>query len=177
MCTGLEVPLIATGVATVGKIAMDAIAGDATSRMQEAQAQIALDNQRQAEEQEMLTRRRTEVKVAKVKEAGQKLIGQQEVALASNNLDVSTGSAGDILEGTAGVVGEEVATVRYNGIAEAYGYHVAGTQFSAQAAAHAQAAEDAELAKWLAMAGDVLTGGATMAGITYRHAGGRGWGG
>lgn len=100
----------------------------------------AVDAEQRGAEAEQQQRQRT-----------QQVLGRQKAMMAANGLDISSGSAGDLLADTRRYGELDALTVRSNADREAYGYRAQAAQYGADA-------KMARRAGYLNAAGSLLTG-------------------
>lgn len=124
----------------------------------QAQSQVALDNEQLATWGAQDAVRRGEDAANTVKLRGAQVKGQQRAAMAANNIDLSVGSAQNILNDTDYISAVDASTLQANAAREAWGYKQQARQYRQQAGAARAAA--AEISPWLA-AGTSLLGSAT----------------
>jgi hypothetical protein len=82
------------------------------------------------------------------------LRGEQEVRLASNGLDLSSGSALSLLQDTDWMMAQDAGTIRTNAAREAWGYNVEKSNNLSSSANYKQAAKNTK--PWQAAAGSLL---------------------
>lgn len=88
------------------------------------QAQIAANNALIARQQRADALNRGEIDAQNAMRQQAQLIGQQRASLAANGVDVTQGSAVDILASTKFLGAQDVATIQSNAAREAWGYTV-----------------------------------------------------
>lgn len=121
------------------------------AKVQEMNAKIARDRARDAIERGAKEEQRKRMEVAKI-------IGQQKVAYAANNVDLNFGSPLDTVVDTA-VLGElDALTIRTNAYREAYDHQVDAANMKAGANLSRAEARAASTGGFLAAAGTVLGG-------------------
>lgn len=110
---------IGTGVSTYAQ-------ADAQKKQAEYQAQVDANNAKIAAWQRSDALQRGEQEAENALRQQQLLLGQQRAALAANGVDVTEGSALDILATTRFLGAQEVASIQSNAAREAWGYDVQG---------------------------------------------------
>jgi hypothetical protein len=162
MCTGLEIAgAVVIGsaiVGTVAKVKGDIDSGNANADQQRRQAEIDEQNAKIADNLAVKETQDAEFEAGKIGDSAARLIGKQRVAAASDNVDVTTGSAAEAQTGTAEIAGEQRLLARLQGAWSAYGYRTQGAQYQATAAAHRAAAASYESAVPWAVTADVAQG-------------------
>lgn len=172
MCDPGTLAIVATVTAVAGTVASTA----AAYQQQRFQAKIATENQKteNARVLDALDRGQIEARDAARRQA--QLAGAQRAAMAANGIDVSFGSAADLMADTAMFGREEQTTVRENTRREVMGYDTNAANFGAQAKAARSAATGALISGGLQVA-STIAGGAQRYGKVQadRAGGGTGW--
>ena len=161
--------------------AVAAVAGTVTSTVASVQQQryaekVALANQKteNARVIDALDRGQIEARDAARRQA--QLAGAQRAAMAANGIDVSFGSAADLMADTAMMGREEQTTIRENTRREVMGYDVNAANFGGQANAARSAAKGAIVSGAFQVA-QTIAGAAQRYGKVQadRAGGGSGW--
>lgn len=135
---GLETALIATAIGTtvIGG-AMQFMGaqqqGAAAKSQADYQAAVARNNEILAQRAAADAIARGEVAEGQKRQQNAQLIGRQRAVMASNGVDLGTGSALDIVGDTAAIGELDALTVRSNAAREALGYKTQGMNFAAEA--------------------------------------------
>lgn len=98
------------------------------------QAKVAENNAKLAEYQAQDALRTGAIEESNSNVANAELKSRQQVAFAGNGIDVTTGSATDVLTGTDVVGKIDANTIRDNALRSAWGYRTQGTSYSDSAA-------------------------------------------
>ena len=155
MCEPATLTLIAAGVAAAGE-GYSALAANAqakgAARQAEANAREASASAADALE------RGNQDQVKHYREVSQKM-GAQRAAMAANGLDISFGSAADVVADTAMFGQEDAATIAENTNRDVRGYLIQGANFSAEAKSQ-RAAGKAALVQGAFGVTNTLLGGA-----------------
>lgn len=154
MCVPLAALAVGASIAGTTLSAYTAIQqGNATGKAAQYNAQTLRASARDAVA-------RGEVSAQQASEQGRQIIGANRTRTLAAGIDASSGSALDILAGTAGVIQQDVATIRSNAAREAWGMRTEATNILYQGAA-------ARRASRLGAGGTILTGG-VQAATLYR---------
>lgn len=160
----------AISVLGAGIGAMSAVQqGQAASANAAYQAQVHANNQIIAERQATDALKRGDMEATRHRQAVEGLKGRQRTALASANLDLSSGSPLDILADTAGLGELDALTIESNAAREAAGYRAQGMNFGAEAALERSRAKSSLASSGLAAGASLLTGVGTVADRWYRR--------
>lgn len=157
MCSlTLALGLLSTGIGAIGQVQQ----AQATASANKQNAQIAEMNAKLADRRarDALERGKENEQQQRVKAA--RLMGQQQVAMAANGVDLTFGSPLDTLVDTATMAELDALTIRKNAANEAYDYKVDGVNKRAQASMYRSAASSALTGGYLGAVGSVITGGA-----------------
>lgn len=155
MCDPGTLAIVATATAVAGTITSSV----ASYQQKRYEAKVNEANQRAENERvrDALDRGETTARDA-ARRQGQ-LAGAQRAAMAANGIDVSFGSAADLLADTAMYGREEQTTIRENTRREIMGYDINAANFGAAANASRSAATGALIAGGL-QAASTIAGGA-----------------
>lgn len=123
-------PLIVAGVAVAASGAMSAYAQYQAGRFEEDQAKA---NAQLAEASAASASARGATEAGRLRTEGTELISQQKVALGSNGVVTSSGTALNLFASTRGQVELDAQTARHNAALEAWGHRVEKEQYKAQA--------------------------------------------
>lgn len=140
MCDPTLALLTASGIAAAAgarqqaKAQQQSLLGDAVNAERAAgtaenQAVVAENNAQLAEYQAQDVLRQGAEQESQIKVAGAQLKGRQKVALAASGVDITTGSAADILTGTDIQTQIDANTARDNALRSAWGYRTQGTSY------------------------------------------------
>lgn len=124
----------ATAAVTTGAgIAGQFLQNQTSSNLTDYQAQVALDNQiaAQQQEQNIVNQGVTNIQQQQMKTS--QLIGSNRARLAASGLDIDTGSPADILSDTADIGQQDANAIRNNAVDQAYGASVQVMNDTAQA--------------------------------------------
>ena len=134
-----------------------------------AQAQVATNNalitEWQADDAEMRGAQAADV----ARQRGAQVKGSQRAALAASNVDLSVGSAQNVLNDTDYLTALDSAQLVNNASREAWGYRMQGRQYAQQATAAAQGA--AQVSPWLAAGTSLLSSATPVASRWYANSG------
>ncbi len=139
----------AVGISAAGTI-YGALAADAAGAYNKSMAEY---DARQLDDLAKDAIARGEEEAGRVGEEGRLVVGKQRAALAAQGLDVSTGTAADIIAQTMEANDRDIQTVRANAAREALGLQVQGMRIAAEGRAGRRAAQGQAV-------GTLLTGGA-----------------
>lgn len=136
MCEGISASTIIYAIgaaAAAGTSAYTAVStADANKQQANYQALVAENNAKIAQQQRADALNRGEIEAQNAMREQAKLIGQQRASLAANGVDVTQGSAVDILASTKFLGAQDVATIQSNAAREAWGYTVESGNYQAQ---------------------------------------------
>jgi hypothetical protein len=90
------------------------------------------------------------------------LVGTQRATLAANGLDLSGGTALDLVTETAGMGEEDALTIRYNAAREAWGLREEAKGLRSSAAYKRVAGKNAQQATFLTTGAKLLSGAASL---------------
>lgn len=174
MCDPGTLAIVATATAVAGTIASTT----ATVQQQRYQAKVAEANQKNENARIVDAMDRGEIEARDAARRQSQLAGAQRAAMAANGIDVSFGSAADLMADTAMYGREEQGNIRENTRREITGYDINAANFGGQANAARSAATGAIISGGLQVA-STIAGGAQRYGKIQadRRAGGSGWGG
>lgn len=169
MCESVS---IAVGAA-VASAAMSGLSAysqaDATKKAANYQAQVAANNAKVSAWQRSDALQRGEIDAQNAMRKQASVLGEQRASMAANGIDISQGSALDVLSTTRFLGQVDVNTIQSNAAREAWGYDVQGANFMA----------DANLSKWKAdntnpaLAGGMAAGSSLLSSASsYAMAGG-----
>lgn len=138
VATGIANAVLAAGaIAGVAGSATSAISANQQAKAQQAQyeyqAKVAEENARIAQNNAALERQQgiEEARLQRIKAA--QAIGSQETAMAANGIDVTQGTALDVIEDTAAMGELDALQTRYNYERKALAYEAEGNNFKNQA--------------------------------------------
>lgn len=166
--TGATVAGLSVGATALaaGSLAMSAVGayGQAQSARYQAdyQSQVAKNNEVMAGYARQDALQRGGEQAVRAQQEARRLRGAQTVRLASNGLDISSGTPLAILEDTDYFGQQDAQMIRNNAARQAWGYQVEGQNYASSAAMYSAAAKaNNPLA---AGAGSLLSGAAQFAG-------------
>jgi len=112
-----------------------------------------------------------------VRRKGRRVMGAQAAGYGANNIDISSGSALDVLNSTNYDNLMDALAVRRNAANEVYGYQTEAVNSRNQAKSYQTAAANATKAGWLNAGASLLSGTTSLAGRyrKYRSSGDSGW--
>lgn len=173
MCDPGTLTLIAAGTAIAGTVA------GTVGKVQQAnfERKVAEQNQKLENERivDAMSRGETEARDAGRRAAAMR--GAQRAAMAANGIDLSFGSASDLLEDSAMYAREDVGNVRKNTDREIRGYDINAANYGSQANAAKQRKAGAIVSGALEVAGTIAGTASRMGKISYEQKnGGSGWG-
>lgn len=126
-----------TWIAIAGLV-LTAAAGVQQAKAQKASAQAqeeqAAENAKAAGTQARNTELSAQVEEDRRRQLTRQQLGTQRSILAANNLDMSTGSALEILGDTAAIGEQDALTIRANAAREAWGYRTQAVDYTNQGA-------------------------------------------
>jgi hypothetical protein len=96
------------------------------------------------------------------------LAGRQRSALAASGVDVSSGSALDVLGDTAELGELDALTIRSNAAREAYNYRVQASNAQAASSLNALSAKNAKTSSYIGATSSLLSGANSMADKWYK---------
>lgn len=162
--------------ATVAQVAGTAVQTIGTYQQHKYEAKIHEANQRAENQRIVDAMERGERDARDAARQHAQLMGAQRAAMAANGIDVSFGSAADLMADSASLAQEEQTTVRENTRREIMGYDINAANFGAQAKASRRAGNFALVSGGLEMA-STIAGGAQRYGKVKadRRTGGSGW--
>lgn len=164
-------PEIATvaSIASGGLSAIGAISNaNAQAKQAEYNAATARNNQQLAENAAKEATQAGQTREANSRMASAQLRSRQRAVLASNGVDVNTGSALGIQEDTAQAGELDALTIRSNAEREAVGYRNQGANFGGEAALAAARAANATSAGYFSAGGSLLTSAGNVAQKWYQ---------
>lgn len=106
------------------------------------QSAVARNNAKMAEYAAQDASNRGAQEAAKVMAEARRVRSRQTVALASNGIDISSGSAANMLDDTDLLAAQDAATIRTNAARQAWGYRVEGSNYNASADMYRTAARN-----------------------------------
>ncbi len=164
MCVAV---LIAASAAIAGMQAYNQ--SDASNKAAKYQAQVAANNAQISAWQRSDALHRGEVDVQNAMRRQASVLGEQRASLSANGVDITQGSALDVLSTTRFLGQADVNTIQSNAAREAWGYDVQGANFMAES----------NLSKWKAdntnpaLAGGMAAGSSLLSSASsYAMAGG-----
>lgn len=107
--------------------------GDAARKQADYQAAVARNNEILAQRAAADATARGDVAEGQKRMQTAQMLGRQRAVLASNGVDLGTGSALDIVGDTAAIGEQDALTVRSNAAREALGYKTQGINFANEA--------------------------------------------
>jgi len=126
---------------------------DAQKRAADYQAQVEANNAKIAAWQRSDAIQRGEQEAQRSMRERSQMIGKQRAALAANGVDMTQGSALDLLASTEFLGQEEVNTIQSNAAREAWGYEIQGQNYNSASSFERWKASNASPVKAGAMAG------------------------
>ena len=151
-------PLAVMAVAAVASAAMTGVSAasqaSAQKKQAEYQAQVAANNAKVSAWQRSDALQRGEIDAQNAMRQQADLLGRQRASMAANGIDITQGSALDVLSTTRFLGQADVNTIQSNAAREAWGYEVQGSNQLA----------DANLSKWKADNTDPALAGGMAAG-------------
>lgn len=169
--TALAVASLAlTAAGTYVAIQGQQAAGKAAQAQGDYQATVGRNNAVLAQRAADDARARGEVAAANSAMKTNQLIGRQRATLANNGVDVSDGSALDIVGDTSALGTLDQSTLRSNANREALGYEAQGVNFNANAQLAELSGANARSAADTASFGTALSGVGTVAARWYDYA-------
>jgi len=159
-----NITLASTGMQMYGQYQQ----GKAQQAQYDYQAQVNDNNRKIAEwqAQDAIDRGEIEEKQHRIKVS--QLAGRQRSVLASNNVEVDSGSALDVLGDTAELGELDALTIRSNAEREAYGYRVSAMNQGAEAGLNRTAGANARVSGNYGTMTSLLSGGNTLADKWYK---------
>ncbi len=140
MCEPVTIAAIATAVSAVAAVAGGAITaissyqqGKATQKQYDYQAKVNEENAKIAQQNAKMQRQQgiEEARMQRIKTA--QTIGSQQAAMAANGVDVTQGTAVDVIADTAAMGELDALQTQYNYEAKAQGYEAQAGNFKNQA--------------------------------------------
>lgn len=168
MCTGVEIALIGSAVAGTAVSAVGAVQASAAQKSAyNYQAQVSANNAKVAEWQAQDAIRRGQDAEIETRRKTAALRGNQSASLAARGLDISEGSALNILTDTDYLGEQDALTVRTNADKQAWAARVQGNNDMANSELLSMRS-NAE-SPLMAGAGTLLTGASSVADRWYRY--------
>lgn len=168
MCEPATLTLIAAGVAAAGTAVtgymgyqqkrFEGKVARANAREKSAEAGRAIE--RQQEDQQLLARKYAAIR------------GSQRASMAANGIDLGFGSAGDTLDDTSMLYGEDANRLNANYADEIRGIDISAANYRADAKAAKSAATGIAISTGFDVAGTILGGVGKSRGIQAARAGG-----
>lgn len=149
--------LAVTAVGAVQQTRAASAAADATEAQAAENAKFAEAQANNATRQGLVDedRRRAETRA---------MLARQRVALAANNVDMSTGTPLELLGDTAAIGEQDALTIRANAAREAWGYRAQGVNYKNEGAMAKAAAKNQNKATILTSAGSMFNQAKGLAG-------------
>jgi opacity protein-like surface antigen len=142
--------------------------GKAQQAQYDYQAQVDRNNAQIAEWQAQDALRRGEIEEKQHRIKVGQLAGRQRSVLAASGVDVSSGSALDILGDTAELGELDALTIRSNAAREAYNYRVQASNSQASSALSSLAGQNARTSSYIGATSSLLGGATSMADKWYK---------
>jgi len=165
--------MVAAAASTAVGVASASASADAQEKASAYQAQVAKNNQQQANQAAVYAQQQGQVMEDAKREQTAQTLGGERAAMAANGVDLDSGSALR-LQGDTAKVGElDALTIKNNAARASYGYQVQGLGYADQANMDMSAASNAETAGTLNEFSS-LVGGASSVGskwVTYQNNG------
>lgn len=156
---------VASGVVSaVGAIS----SASAQQKQAEYQAAVARNNQTLAENAAKEALQAGQTREANARMASAQLRSRQRAVLASNGVDVNSGSALDTQTDTAALGELDALTIRSNAERDAVGYRNQGANFGGEAALAAARAANATTSGYFSAGGSLLTSAGNVAQKWYQ---------
>lgn len=152
------VALVATVVGTAMTMKGQADTADAIKNQGNYQAQVATNNAAIARTNADWTREAGEQQAQTVAMAGRQKVGAVRAAMSANGVDITTGSASDVIAGQEGSGLLDVMTMRSNYTRAAYAQETQATGFEAESALAENRAKSAEAALPYQLGGSLMSG-------------------
>ena len=163
----------------VGSLVLGAAAGvqqasaqRAAGRAEEAQAK---ENAKIANAQARNTELQGQIEEDRRRQQTRAMLAKQRTAIAANNVDMSSGSASDLLGDTAAIGEQDALTIRANAARQAWGYKVDATNSLNQGSMAKAAGKNAATGTLLTTAANTFSGAASVysnSGISKTKTGG-----
>lgn len=147
MCDPVTALVVTSAVATVASTAMGVVSsvqqGKAAQAQYDYQAQVARNNAKIAQANADQKRQEgiEEARMQRIKTAQN--VASQQAAMAANGIDISSGTALDVVEDTAAMGELDALTIRYNKETEAIAYENQANNFNNQASLDVYAGKNA----------------------------------
>jgi len=145
------------------KAASSIFGGEAKSKSYKYQAGVAQMNALVAKQNAEWAIRSGESEALKSGRTTGQMIGQQKVAQAAGNLDVSKGSPADVRESQHQIGLIDQDTIRTNAGRRAYGFEVEAANQEAQAKVSMAAAKTSKTASFIEAGSSILSSGSSVA--------------
>lgn len=152
-----------TAVQTYSQYKAQKAEGDASEKMYQFQSQIDESNARLSEMQAKDSIKRGEREEEDHRKRVRGLIGSQRASFAAQGIELSDGSALDIVEDTASLGAEDALTIRNNAWREAWGYRTQAANLQSSAAFSRVAGANAKASSKAAAKNTLITGGLQVA--------------
>lgn len=137
---------------------------DAQKKAGEAQAEQAAENAKAAKAQGESTVLAAQIEEDRRRQQTRQMLASQRAGFAANNVDMSTGSAMDILGDTAMVGEQDALTIRANAARQAWGYSVDANNSMNQGRMAQAAGKNAATGTYLTTAASMWQQGSSMYG-------------
>jgi len=152
-------------IAAIGLTAAQAISSGVAAKQEgDAQAAIAAENAKNYRRQALDAERRGAESAYSAIRSGREAIAAQELAMAANNVDSTSGSMADLISNTAGMSVYDAAIAISNAEREAYGHYVQEADAKTHASMYKQLGKNKMIAS-------LLGGGAQTAGMGQKYFG------
>lgn len=130
MCDPISLAISAAAMSAFGAYSQ----ADAQKQQANYQAQVDRNNATIASQQRSDALQRGEIAAEQSMQKQAQMLGQQRASLAANGVDLTEGSAQDLLATTKFLGAADVNTIQSNAAREAWGYSIQGMNSSAAAA-------------------------------------------
>lgn len=165
--------LLGAGVSAIGSISQ----AHATAASDQYQAQVADNNSIIASQNATATQAAGDIAAQNSGLKTRAALGAQTAAIGANGVDVNTGSAAAVRQGTAQTGYLDALTIRSNAARQAYGYETQAVSDVAQADLDRKGASNASTAGDIGAATSLLSGASSVGRsyATYQNASGGGF--
>jgi hypothetical protein len=155
---GLASTAVGAGVSAIGAEQN----AQAQKQAADFQSQVSANNALIAKQQAQTTAAAGEQAATVQAEKTRSMVGGIKAAQAAGNVDVNTGSNVDVRSSQAELGMEDALTIRSNAARQAYGYQIAATSDTSQAALLRAQASQAQVAGNFGAAGSLLSGASSF---------------
>lgn len=151
-----------TAAQTLGQAGAQRQAAKVAEEQGRLEQAIAIRNAEQARLQAQDARRRGETEAGRYRASARGMIGAQRAGFAAQGIDLSTGSAQDVVQETHAMSELDVLQIRNNAALEAWGYETAATDAEFRGLMARRAGDNQASALRAQSWNTLLTGGADM---------------